>query len=87
MPVGECKPQWFVSSMLGSPSGSVCASLEQDELTIAAFSATGTGVLDGIACCLEFLERHLAVQRVEKDVPVLEAHGCTLVGSAAVGCK
>ena len=43
-----------------------------------------TALLYGIAGSLELLERHFAVLWVQKDVPVLIAHGVWLAGGIAV---
>jgi hypothetical protein len=40
--------------------------------------------LHGVAGGLELLEGHFAVLRVQKDVPVLVAHGVWLAGGIAV---
>jgi hypothetical protein len=40
--------------------------------------------LHGVASGLELLERHFAVLRIQKDVPVLIAHGVWLAGGIAV---
>ena len=40
--------------------------------------------MHGVASGLELLERHFAVLRIQKDVPVLIAHGVWLAGGIAV---
>ena len=61
--------------------GTAFQRLERGGRTIA----TGrTALLHGVAGGLELLEGHFAVLRVQKDVPVLVAHGVWLAGGIAV---
>ena len=40
--------------------------------------------MDGVGGSLELLERHFAILRIQKDVPVLVAHGVWLAGGITV---
>jgi len=57
---------------------------ERVERTIATVGPASTALLHGKAGGLELLERHFAVLRIEKDIPVLIAHGVWLADVIAV---